>query len=301
MKDLRSSQNSELDNIDITMQVSKSHYDSLVEKIKSKNAEIKKLKGIIKNFNENIQSIQDNLQNSKKMFDSIREYEKIIKQSQESEISLKESVYKLEESNEILEKEIMILRDKNKKFQEEVSDLKKQIETNNAKTLKQDFTTSKSSTCISDLKTNNANLSNMSKDQLIKKIEEIEFSINNSNSNFFALLNKYSLLLQEYTIIKEENDKNSSICNKIESTLLKKKEENEKLLSDLNKKSLLLDKMKDNQFCYLETIVKSCILNTRSNDKATNKGLESCNYIFCEPTPSYVKLVINKKKNSNEA
>lgn len=302
MKDLKTSSNIEIDNIDITMQVSKTHYDGLVEKIKSKNAEIKKLKGIIKNFNENIQTIQDNLQNSKKMFDSIREYEKIIKQTQDSEISLKESVYKLEESNEILEKEIMILRDNNKKYLEEINELKKQIENTGKKTLIQDFKTSKSSTCISDLKTlNNITVSNMSKDQLIKKIEDIEISLSNNNSNFFILLNKYDLLLQEYAFIKDENEKNSNINLKLESSLNKKKEENEKLLSDLNKKTLLLDKMKDNQFCYLETIVKSCILNTRNNDKPSNKGLESCNYIFCEPTPSYVKLVINKKKNSNES
>ena len=219
----------------------------------------------------------------------------------------KQEKERLEQEKERLEQEIQKLEKEKEKLQTQILNL---TASTNINTKKEDFTSSKSQEKIKIKIDNTSHI-------LQKKVEEMEASLLKNNYNFSLLLKKYSVMQDDYVQIKDNFDKNNEKYNRLNQKLKKRTDEVSYLKTEIEGKNKLIERFREVDFCMLETILKSCLMNTKKSNTeqqgqgkdfptssiATNqnmnnsKGVEGVSYIICEPIPSIVKFFTNNRKN----
>lgn len=217
----------------------------------------------------------------KTKYDNKLKENKKLKENIENLMNSTESIYESKKSVETIFEIIKNILSNNKIFskgKEEFSTSSSHYEYLGAMDMK---TASKSCNCIST----NLNSKDYLNINLIKKIEEIEFSYQELLKNFSLLVSKYKNLKEEKLKIDENN---ITLLNQI-STL---NEEYNNLYNELNESNITIERFKEIDKCLVDSTINSFFLN--SNEKKLNTKEENNKfipYVLCEPVPTFVKFI----------
>lgn len=153
------------------------------------------------------------------------------------------------------------------------------------------------------------------KDFFSKRLEELEQLNHDLANNMTLLVSKYILLKNENTALNDELEKSYQDIRKSALKLKQKTDDLTQTNAELKKHKHLIDRFREIDCCLLETVMKTCYLNTKKSvgdqsakdypsiSAATHqnmgvKGLENASYIMCEPVPSFVRFVTNASKKA---
>lgn len=260
-----------------------------------KISQLKKCQQILSDYKTSIDELEKNLSVSTSYYEKVVEIEKSIRQRE----------------NDIREKEDLNRKEKEKLLHANTSPTIQPLHANQVGKGKEEFTSSKSHEMIK----NKAEFTGLNQALFIKKIEEMEAAFKESTTNFSILLKKYTVLHEDYLMIKEENKANNEKIKNLTQKLKKKNDELNDLKFDLDGKDKLIIRFREVDNCMLETMIKSCLMNTKksANDGNNNKeyptssiathqnmspskGVDGSTYISTEPIPSLFKFFTNNKK-----
>ena len=160
-------------------------------------------------------------------------------------------------------------------------------------------TSARSCNCSSS--TLNVNLKEYLNPSLIKKVEEMENAYN-------EILKNFDFMAAKYKIIKQEKEKfeecNLTLIDQISCLT----EEYNRLYRELAEANVTIERFKEIDKCLVDSTINSLFLNTNEkrplnknadnsdNSRKSNKDNESdgkmfCNYVLCEPVPSFIKFI----------
>lgn len=146
-----------------------------------------------------------------------------------------------------------------------------------------------------------------------KRLEELEQLNSELVNNMSLLITKYTILKNENTSLSDELEKSNQDLRKSAAKLKQKTDDLAQANTELKKLKYLIDRFREIDCCLLETVMKTCYLNTKKSvgDQSTKdypsisaathqnmnaRGLENASYIMCEPVPSFVRFVTNASK-----
>jgi hypothetical protein len=260
-------------------------FKKLKDLLDRKINQLKQCQEILSNYKSSVDELERNLNASSAYYEKVVEIEKSIRQKENEKLSHLNT--------------------------SPIQTLQGQGQGNQVGKGKEEFTSSKSQDVIK----NKLDFNGLNQALFIKKIEDLESAFKESTNNFSILLKKYCVMHEDYTALKEENKVNLDKIKQLTHKLKKKNDELNDLKYDLDRKDKLIVRFREIDYCMLETMIKSCLMNTKksANDVTNNKdyptssiathqnmspskGVDGSTYISTEPIPSLFKFFTNNKK-----
>ena len=313
-------------NIDIQY-IEKSVFDKLYEKFEKKKKENEKYKEILQNMTNKFELLSSQLSNSKDMFNQIQEInvkvketvilnDKLIKEKKELEkktenLNIDINRYKLKTQETL--SQLKELKDFKESKEKQIGQLKISSENYfSYEGIQVQVNNKNSSSKLNELNFRDSaqkkeyvtaiSLPDKGKDNVIKKLEDLELAYSETVRNFQLLLTKFIVINEDFKNLKEENENISTKLQKVNQRLTRKIDELEVLKIDKKVIEIRLEKINEIKNCCIQGWSSCLVLlsKERSGNNNNQKGLESNQFILCEPQPSIVKF-FNFAKNKGSS